>query len=74
MGGAPPASAAPSTFPFTRRLAQLVPLSPDDIGILGDLQSNTRSVQRHRDIITEGRSYDSLGRLRNGGVEECRVD
>ena len=73
MGGAPPAMAVPSTFPFTRRLAQLAPLSPDDIGMLGDLQSNTRAVQRHRDIITEGRSYDSLFIIIEGNAIRYRI-
>ena len=35
-------------------------LSADELAILHELQGNTRTVQRHRDIITEGRSYDSL--------------
>jgi len=73
MGGAPPAMAVPSTFPFTRRLAQLAPLSPDDIGMLGELQSNTRAVQRHRDIITEGRSYDSLFIIIEGNAIRYRI-
>jgi CRP-like cAMP-binding protein len=73
MGGTPPAAAVPSTFPFTRRLAQLVPLSPDDVGILSDLQSNTRTVQRHRDIITEGRSYDSLFIIIEGNAIRYRI-
>jgi len=73
MGGAPPVAAAPNTFPFTRRLAQLVPLSPDDIGVLSDLQSNTRTVQRHRDVITEGRSYDSLFIIMEGNAIRYRI-
>jgi CRP-like cAMP-binding protein len=73
MGGTPPMTAVPSTFPFTRRLAQLVPLSPDDVGILSDLQSNTRTVQRHRDIITEGRSYDSLFIIIEGNAIRYRI-
>jgi CRP-like cAMP-binding protein len=73
MGGTPPAAAVPSMFPFTRRLAQLVPLSPDDVGILSDLQSNTRTVQRHRDIITEGRSYDSLFIIIEGNAIRYRI-
>jgi CRP-like cAMP-binding protein len=73
MGGAPPVTAVPSTFPFTRRLAQLVPLSPDDIGMLSDLQSNTRTVQRHRDVITEGRSYDSLFIIMEGNAIRYRI-
>jgi CRP-like cAMP-binding protein len=73
MGGAPPTMAAPNTFPFTRRLAQLVPLSPDDVGILSDLQSSTRTVQRHRDIVTEGRSYDSLFIIMEGNAIRYRI-
>src|SRR5579863_6242333 len=73
MGGAPPLPAVPSTFPFTRRLAQLVPLSPDDVGILHDLQSNPRTVQRHRDIITEGRSYGSLFIIMEGNAIRYRI-
>jgi CRP-like cAMP-binding protein len=73
MGGAPSAMAAPSTFPFTRRLAQLVPLSPDDVGILSDLQSSTRTVQRHRDIVTEGRSYDSIFIIMEGNAIRYRI-
>jgi CRP-like cAMP-binding protein len=58
---------------FTRRLAQLVPLSPDDVAILGDLQSSTRTVQRHRDIITEGRSYGSLFVILSGNAIRYRI-
>jgi len=73
MGGSPSVAAVPNALPFTRRLAQLVPLSPDDVMILGELQSNTRSVQRHRDIITEGRSYGSLFIVIEGNAIRYRI-
>jgi CRP-like cAMP-binding protein len=73
MGGSPSVAAVPNALPFTRRLAQLVPLSPDDVMILGELQSNTRPVQRHRDIITEGRSYGSLFIVVEGNAIRYRI-
>jgi CRP-like cAMP-binding protein len=47
-------------LPLTHRLAQFVSISPEESAILADLQSNTRTVNRHRDIVTEGRSYGNL--------------
>jgi CRP-like cAMP-binding protein len=80
MGGASSAAAAvqppataPNALPFTRRLAQLVPLSADEIAILGELQSTTRSVQRNRDIIMEGRSYGSILIIMEGNAIRYRI-
>jgi CRP-like cAMP-binding protein len=71
MGGAP--SVTTGTNAFAHRLAQLVPLSPDEIAILSDLQSTTRSVQRHRDIITEGRHHGSLFIILEGNGIRYRI-
>ncbi|HZK91549.1 MAG TPA: Crp/Fnr family transcriptional regulator [Stellaceae bacterium] len=71
MGGAPPATAV--TTAFGRRLSQLVPLAPDEAEILRDLQSATRTVQRHRDIITEGRHYGSLFIILEGNGIRYRI-
>ena len=60
MGPPPSTAALLQAPPLTRKLAQFVSLSADELAILHELQGNTRTVQRHRDIITEGRSYDSL--------------
>jgi CRP-like cAMP-binding protein len=58
---------------FTLRLAQLVPLRSDEIEILSDLQTSTRMVQRHRDIITEGRSYGGLFIILAGTAIRYRI-
>jgi CRP-like cAMP-binding protein len=64
---------APALNAFTRRLTQLVPLSSQDIMILGELQSSTRVVQRHRDIITEGRSHGNLFIILEGNAIRYRI-
>ena len=46
--------------PLTRKLAQLVDLSPEEITILQCLQSKTRLIRRNREIVTQGRKYDAL--------------
>ncbi|MBV9551907.1 MAG: Crp/Fnr family transcriptional regulator [Alphaproteobacteria bacterium] len=71
MGGAPSATAV--TTAFARRLAQLVPLSGEEAAVLGELQSVTRSVQRHRDIITEGRHYGSIFIVLEGNGIRYRI-
>lgn len=71
MGGTPSATAVPNAF--ISRLAQLVPLSPDETAILWELQSSPRTVQRHRDIITEGRSYASLFIMMEGNAIRYRI-
>jgi CRP-like cAMP-binding protein len=80
MGGAPTPLTGPSlptgnadTLPFTRKLAQLVPLAPDEIAILAELQSNTRAVQRNRDIIMEGRNYGSIIIIIEGNAIRYRI-
>jgi CRP-like cAMP-binding protein len=71
MGGAPSATTVSNIF--ARRLAQLVPLSPDETAMLCDLQSATRTVQRHRDVITEGRHYGSLFIILEGNAIRYRI-
>jgi CRP-like cAMP-binding protein len=71
MGGTPSATTVSNAF--ARRLAQIVPLSPDELAMLTDLQSNTRTVQRHRDIITEGRSYAGLFIVLEGNAIRYRI-
>jgi CRP-like cAMP-binding protein len=46
--------------PLTRKLAEIVPLSAEETNILNGLQLNSRTVKRHRDVITEGRNYGSI--------------
>ncbi|HWD57055.1 MAG TPA: Crp/Fnr family transcriptional regulator [Stellaceae bacterium] len=71
MGGTPPATAVPNAF--VSRLTQLVPLSADELAVLHELQSSPRTVQRHRDIITEGRSYGSLFIIMEGNAIRYRI-
>jgi CRP-like cAMP-binding protein len=71
MGGTPSMTTVPNAF--VSRLAQLVPLSPDETSILCELQTSTRTVQRHRDIITEGRSYGSLFIVMEGNAIRYRI-
>jgi CRP-like cAMP-binding protein len=59
--------------PLTRKLSRLVTLAPGEIGILDDLQSTTRIIRRNREIITEGRKYDTLFILIDGVSIRCRI-
>jgi CRP-like cAMP-binding protein len=59
--------------PLTRKLSRLVTLAPNEIGILDDLQSTTRIIRRNREIITEGRKYDTLFILIDGVSIRCRI-
>ncbi|MFZ2003556.1 MAG: Crp/Fnr family transcriptional regulator [Stellaceae bacterium] len=71
MGGASSATTVPNAF--VSRLAKLVPLSPEETAVLNELQSSPRTVQRHRDIITEGRSYGSLFIIMEGNAIRYRI-
>ena len=59
--------------PLTRKLAQVVALSADEVTVLRDLQSTIRSVGRNREIISEGRKYDGLLVLIEGVSIRYRV-
>ena len=59
--------------PLTRKLAQLVSLTVEEIAVLRDLQSATRLVGRNREIISEGRKYDALLVLIEGVSIRYRV-
>ncbi|HEU0216443.1 MAG TPA: Crp/Fnr family transcriptional regulator [Stellaceae bacterium] len=71
MGGTPSATTVSNAF--VSRLMQLVPLSQDEIDILLELQASPRVVQRHRDIITEGRSYGSIFIIMEGNAIRYRI-
>jgi CRP-like cAMP-binding protein len=55
-----PQSAPSVNTPLTRKLIQLVDLSREEVTVLQGLQSKTRLVRRNREIVTQGRKYDSL--------------
>ena len=71
MGGTSSATTVPNAF--VSRLAKLVPLSQEETAVLNELQSSPRTVQRHRDIITEGRSYGSLFIIMEGNAIRYRI-
>ncbi len=73
MGPPPSTATLLEASPLTRKLAQFVSLSADELAILHELQGNTRTVQRHRDVITEGRSYDSLFVILEGIAIRYRI-
>jgi CRP-like cAMP-binding protein len=58
--GPPPSTAALQATPLTRKLAQFASLSRDELVLLYELHGDTRMLQRHGDLVTEGRSSDSL--------------
>jgi CRP-like cAMP-binding protein len=61
MAPQPPNTGLPRlATPLTDKLTRLVSLSPEEIAVLGDLQSTIRKVARNREIISEGRKYDGL--------------
>ena len=60
-------------FPLTRKLARLVPLSPEEAAALAALQAATRPVSRNREIIGAGRKYDGVFVLIEGTAIRYRV-
>src|SRR5207248_7609002 len=60
-------------LPLVQKLSHFVPLSAAEISLLEDLQSDRRSVRRHREIVSEGQKYDALLVLLDGFAVRCRV-
>jgi CRP-like cAMP-binding protein len=56
-----------------KKLSHVVPLSPDEISVVQDLQLPGQCIRRHRDIVTEGRKYDAIFLLVEGFAVRCRV-
>jgi CRP-like cAMP-binding protein len=73
MAPQPPTAKPSSITPLTRKLTSFVELSPDEIGVLENLQSTTRLVSRNREIVTEGRNYDTLFALLDGIALRTRI-
>jgi CRP-like cAMP-binding protein len=69
----PSSAEARQTTPLARKLACFGELSADDIEVLDTLQAMTRVVHRNRDIVTEGRSYEMMFVLLEGGAIRYRV-
>jgi CRP-like cAMP-binding protein len=69
-----PASAvARQTAPLARKLARFGELSAEDLEILDTLHTATRVVRRNRDIVSEGRSYETMFVLLEGSAIRYRV-
>ena len=59
--------------PLTAKLANFVALAADELAALDDLLSTTRLVRHNREIIAQGRGYDSLLVLIQGIAIRYRV-
>src|SRR5579862_868468 len=68
-----PRAARGQNDPLTRKLAQWMPLSPEEIAVLHDFQATTRTIARKRDIVSEGRKYEALAVLIEGTAIRYRV-
>jgi CRP-like cAMP-binding protein len=73
MAPKPPTGKPFSLRPLTRKLASFVELSADEIAVLEKLQSTPRLVRRNREIVTEGRNYDTLFVLLDGIALRTRI-
>jgi hypothetical protein len=74
MAPQPPTTGQPGlATPLTDKLTRLVSLSPEEIAVLGDLQSTIRTVARNREIISESRKYDGLLVLTEGVSIRYRI-
>ena len=73
MAPQPPTAKPFPITPLTRKLASFVELSPDEIEVLENLQSTTRLVRRNREIVSEGRNYDTLFVLLDGIALRTRI-
>ena len=60
-------------MPLARKLAWLAGLSPEETATFDALLSATRSVRRNREIITEGRNYETLSVLLEGSAIRYRI-
>lgn len=61
------------TTPLARKLAWFGELSAGDVEVLDNLHATTRTVRRNRDIVIEGRSYETLFVLLEGSAIRYRV-
>ena len=61
-----PAGNPGETFPLIDKISSYLPLSPAEISFLRDLHGSRRQIDRHRDIIAQGRPYRSVFILCSG--------
>jgi CRP-like cAMP-binding protein len=73
MGSEAPSERSGEGGPFSRKLAQFVPLTPAEIAVLNELQSTSRALGRGTEIISEGRSYRTLFIIAEGAAIRYRI-
>ena len=61
------------TYPLIDKLSSYLPLSPAEISFLRDLHGSRRQIDRHRDIIAQGRPYRSVFILCSGFVWRYKI-
>jgi CRP-like cAMP-binding protein len=66
-------TATTSMTPLARKLAWFAGLSPDELATLDALDAAPRTVRRNREIITEGRNYETLLVMLEGSAIRYRV-
>jgi len=69
----PPSAEALRMTPLARKLSWFGELAAGDSEILDTLQATPRLVRRNRDIVTEGRSYETLFVLQEGSAIRYRI-
>lgn len=60
-------------MPLAKKLAWFAGLSPDEVAALDALRPASRAVRRNREIVTEGRNYETLLILLEGSAIRYRV-
>ncbi len=71
--GLPLRAAGCAEAQLSLRLASYVPLSQDELSILGEITSTTRAVRRRQDIVTEGKQYRALFLVLDGILMRYRI-
>jgi CRP-like cAMP-binding protein len=73
MGSVVPPVRSGATAPLTQKLSQCVPLAPNEILLLRDLQSGSRLFRRGQEIIVEGKTYRTLFIVMEGVAIRYRI-
>ncbi len=71
--GTPPTAQPCAATQLARKLASFVPLTPDEIPVLREIGSATRSVRRRQDLVTEGKKYRALFLVIEGILMRYRI-
>jgi CRP-like cAMP-binding protein len=68
-----PAENPGETFPLIDKISSYLPLSPAETSFLRELHGSRRQIDRHRDIIAQGRPYQSVLILCSGFVWRYKI-